>query len=91
LTRIAELAFSGSGLKSIVIPSSVEILCKSSFRGCKSLESILFENDSKLTRIEEAAFSQSGLKSIVIPSSIEVVCRASLGDLAELLSIQIGT
>jgi hypothetical protein len=93
LIRIEESAFSSSGLKSIVIPSSVEILGKSCFGHCQSLESIIFENDSKLVRIEEEAFyhAQFGihrLKSIVIPQCIEDICRASLGNLARRLVIR---
>jgi hypothetical protein len=76
LIRIDESAFSHSGLKSIIIPSSVEILCQSCFRYCRSLESIIFENDSKLIRIGELAFSESGLKSIIIPSSVEILCKS---------------
>jgi hypothetical protein len=72
LARIEECAFSGSGLKSIDIPSSVVYLGKLSFSECKSLESMTFESDSRLERIEEYAFSGSGLKSIKIPSSIVV-------------------
>jgi hypothetical protein len=52
LERIEGDAFSGSGLKSIVIPSSVVTLDKSSFSDCESLESVTFESGSRLKRIE---------------------------------------
>jgi hypothetical protein len=65
---IDEWVFSFGGLKSILIPSSVDVLGQSSFFQCKSLESVTFENCSRLERIEESAFSWSGLKSIVTPS-----------------------
>jgi hypothetical protein len=55
--------------RSIVIPPSVFVLGKSSFYGCKSLESVTFESVSRLERIEAFAFERSGLKSIEIPSS----------------------
>jgi hypothetical protein len=58
-----------SGLRSIVIPSSVIVLSESSFGSCQSLESVTFESGSRLERIEESAFYGSGLKSIVIPPS----------------------
>jgi hypothetical protein len=70
LERIEESAFCGTGLKSILIPSSVVTLGKGSFCRCKSLESVTFENGSRLERIEESAFRQSGLKSIEIPHSV---------------------
>jgi hypothetical protein len=62
--------------KSIIIPSSIEILCKLCFCKCESLSSIIFESGSHLQRIEEYAFSINGLISIVIPSSIEVLCKS---------------
>jgi hypothetical protein len=62
-----------SVLKSIIIPKSVEVLCKECFSNCKSLTSITFESDSRLQRIEERAFAGTGLKSIIVPSSVEVL------------------
>jgi hypothetical protein len=62
---------------SIVIPSSVVVLGKESFGQCKSLESVTFENGSRLERIEEYAFYESGLKSILIPSSVVVLVERS--------------
>jgi hypothetical protein len=45
---IEESAFGSSGLKSIMIPSSVVVLGNSCFRQCWSLESVTFENGSRL-------------------------------------------
>jgi hypothetical protein len=56
-----------------VIPSSVVVLGKESFRACQSLESVTFEPSSRLERIDESAFLGSGLPSIVIPSSVVVL------------------
>jgi hypothetical protein len=62
---------------SVVIPAACVVLGKDSFYRCKSLESILFENASRLERIDDRAFYQTGLKSIVIPSSVVVIGRES--------------
>jgi hypothetical protein len=59
LERIDEHAFCASGLQSIVIPSSVVALGKSSFSSCWRLESVVFESGSRLERIDEFAFSGS--------------------------------
>jgi hypothetical protein len=48
LERIEESAFYKSGLKSIVIPSSVVVLGEKSFYECKSLESVTVEDDFPL-------------------------------------------
>jgi hypothetical protein len=44
----------------------VEILCKSCFCECMSLESVTRENDSKSIRIDQSALYKSGWKLIVI-------------------------
>jgi hypothetical protein len=71
LERIAESTFACSGLISIVIPSSVVILGRSSFCGCRWLEYVTFENGSRLERIEECAFSESELTPIMVPTLFE--------------------
>jgi hypothetical protein len=60
LERIEESAFSKSGLKSILIPSSVVVLGKESFYSCESLGSVTFENGSRLERIGQSAFFGTG-------------------------------
>jgi hypothetical protein len=52
LERINEPAFSGSRLKSVVIPSYVVILRQSSFHAYKALESVTFERSSLLGKKE---------------------------------------
>jgi hypothetical protein len=73
LERIGESAFSGNGLKSILIPSSVVVLGEGSFSGCKSLESVTFENGSRLERIEGSAFRESALELILVPGSVTFI------------------
>jgi hypothetical protein len=87
LERIEESAFQWSGLKSILIPSSVVVLGKSSFSWCKSLESVTFESGSRLELIEESAFQWSGLKSILIPSSVVVLGKLSFYGCGSLESV----
>jgi hypothetical protein len=64
---IEKCAFRKTRLTSIIIPSSVEVLCKKCFCDCQSLTSVVFEQGSKLQRIEGSAFTGSGLKSIEFP------------------------
>jgi predicted DsbA family dithiol-disulfide isomerase len=68
-------AFSDSGLASIHISSSVEVICEACFRGCKSLASVTFDSNTKISRFDGYAFSLSGLMSIYIPSSAEMICE----------------
>jgi hypothetical protein len=57
LQQIEEFAFYASGLRTIVIPSSVAHLYKSCFSHCLSLASISFETRSNLEQIESGAFA----------------------------------
>jgi hypothetical protein len=67
------LAFSLSGLASIDLPPSAEVICEFYFSDCKSFERISFGEGSKLSRIEREAFQESGLASIRLPASVEVI------------------
>jgi hypothetical protein len=60
-------------LSQIVIPSCVEFIAEQCFRRCKSLNELIFENDSNLKRIDKYAFSSSGLKSVQIPAKVESI------------------
>jgi hypothetical protein len=82
---------------SIAIPSYVVALSKGSFTGCKSLESVTFENGSELERIDEYAFScpytcyggnLGTLKSIVIPASVVVLGKDCFGHCKSLESVR---
>jgi hypothetical protein len=46
------------------------------FSYCRSLSSILFENDSRLKRNDPEAFYGSGFESITIPRNVEVLCSS---------------
>jgi hypothetical protein len=80
--------FSGSGLHTILIPSSIIVLGKMSFSGCNSLESVLFETGGRLSRTEESAFHDSGLKSIVILASVVVLGESSFSKCESLTSVR---
>jgi hypothetical protein len=73
LQCIGKEAFRWSGVKTIQIPSNVEIIGEGCFRQCQSLSEVTFESGCKLRRIEKHVFSWSGVKMIQIPSSVEVI------------------
>jgi hypothetical protein len=61
------------------VPVTVEVLKKSSFEKCNTVEHILFESGSKLLRIGRFAISHcTSLRSILIPASIEVIEESAL-------------
>jgi hypothetical protein len=72
----------------IIIPASVEAICKACFANCGSLTSVTFESSSKLQRIEESVFQWSGLTAIIIPASVEVLCKECFSYCRSLASIE---
>ena len=67
-------AFSGSGLKSIVIPSSVKTIQSCAFYNCASLENITIP--STVTTIgEELFYGCSSLEDLTINSTATVTCN----------------
>jgi hypothetical protein len=65
-----------SGLCSIQIHCSLELVCELWFVCCTSLTSLTFEGNSRLSPLEKETFSGSGLNSIHIPWSVEVICES---------------
>ena len=61
----------------LIVPAHFTSIKDGTFFFCDSLESVAFEEGSKLTSIGENVFSCSSLESITIPSSV-----ASIGDSA---------
>jgi hypothetical protein len=55
------------------IESSIEGICEGCFMWCKSVLSVVFEENSQLSRLENRAFSRSGLTSIHLPASVTVI------------------
>ena len=69
ITTIGKLAFTGSGLTSIDIPSNVTNIDDYAFMYCRDLISVTIPNS--VTSIGQLAFSHcSGLTSVSIPNSI---------------------
>jgi hypothetical protein len=74
LSRIKKDAFFKSGMQSIHLPGSLEMIGELCFSSCKSLTSVTFDANSRLSRLEKQAFSESGLQSNHLPESLEVIC-----------------
>jgi hypothetical protein len=71
--EIANYAFQRAKIKSVVIPSSVEIIGYRSFYSTRLLESVTFKANSHLKSIGTSAFQDSGIVNIIIPASVEVI------------------
>lgn len=65
--------FDHSGITSIEIPASVDILPRVMFQSCERLTTVTFEQDSKLVYIMSNAFLNAGITAITIPETIEII------------------
>jgi hypothetical protein len=73
-------SFNGcEGLRSICIPSSVEIIRNNCFSWCCALSSLTFAASSKIVSIERRAFLRcSSLRSLHLPASLESIDGTAL-------------
>jgi hypothetical protein len=76
-----EQCFYQSALKSIEIPSLMQVLPKSCFQGAK-VAGLTFRDDCALLRIDHLCFCQSSLKSILIPSSVVSLGKSCISESA---------
>jgi hypothetical protein len=81
---IGRRAFSGTGVKQLVIPASVEVIGKECFCDCGALREVVFEKGSKLKEIGSQAFdSEDGrLGKLEIPPKCEILDGFSLRGIA---------
>lgn len=79
-----------TNLKSVLIPSSVISIGEWAFASCSKLESVTFEENSKLISIGESAFREcSSLSEIIIPSSVTSIGESAFNNCSSLSSILI--
>ena len=75
-------------VKSIIVPANITYIGEKAFKGCSSLESITFEDGSKLTKIDSNAFEGcSKLEQINIPSSVTEIGENAFSGCSSLTSI----
>ena len=70
ISAIGDGVFNYQGITSVYIPSSVTKIGLGSFRGCRSLNSVTFAENSTLQRVGVYAFSDAAVTDIVLPNSV---------------------
>lgn len=73
LKEIKKRTFSYTSIKSITIPSNVELIKSFAFELCKYLKYVDFADNSKLRIIETNAFSNTSINNICIPSNVRQI------------------
>ena len=90
VTRIGYEAFKEcSGLSSVVLPNSIEVIEDFAFRGCRNLTSFTFPNSLK--KISGFAFyGCTRIKSIDIPNSVESIGTAAFSNCWAITTVILG-
>ena len=71
IEKIGEEAFAGTKIKSIVIPSSINEICRSAFENCSNLSKVTLNEG--LEKIDTGVFQRTNISSITIPSSVKEI------------------
>ncbi len=86
VTKIGNYAFSGSSIRKVVLPNSLQEMEEHVFRDCPNLETVVFGNN--LTYVSAFCFLEcSSLKHITIPDSLTYVPFGFVEDCENLESI----
>ncbi len=70
--EIGDYAFADTAIKSIVIPASVKVIGKGTFKN-SALETVTFESGSALEKIDAEAFYGTKIKNITVPNGVVTV------------------
>lgn len=88
--EIKQLAFIGTGLTTITIPTNVTSIGDSVFMECKNLEDVVFETPSRVETIGDATFRDcTSLSFITIPSSITTISDSLFYNCTNLATVNI--
>ena len=86
-TKIGSAAFYKSGIKKVVIPSTVTTLETDAFLECSNLKEVVFAENSKLTAIPAKCFEGTAIESIVLPEGIKTISYAAFRNCKTLTSV----
>ena len=90
ISCFADHAFASSGLKSIVIPNTVETIYPTAFWNCLALENVEFEEGCVLNVIPDECFRNTGLRKIRIPDTVESISAMAFRNCIYLLDVEFG-
>jgi hypothetical protein len=89
VTYIDSFCFSGSGLKSITIPSNVNDIGYSLFQDCVDLESVIFESTSPVKTIDSLLEGCRSLKHVSLPAGLTSIHSFAFKDCVSLSNLTI--
>lgn len=88
-TKVGSYAFYMSGVKKVVIPSTVTTIETGAFSNCANLTEVEFSGESKITAIPALCFEKSGLESIEIPEGVKTLSYKSFAESTALTYVKL--
>ncbi|KAK8896916.1 hypothetical protein M9Y10_014842 [Tritrichomonas musculus] len=82
------ILFSPRDIESVTIPSNITRIEKYAFDNCENLESVIFEEDSKLQTIGFQSFAYTSIETIIIPKHVRRLDKYSFAYCKKLRSIE---
>ena len=90
VTTITNGAFADKEIESVMIPATVTTINSRAFSNCKKLESVIFEDASKLEYIGEKAFEGcSKLQGIILPDGVKTIVANAFTGCSSIQTIKI--
>jgi hypothetical protein len=84
VVRIGRGAFSGSPVRKVVIPSSIQVIEEKAFAQALSFETVIFSPNSQLHQIAMHAFYSTAIRTITIPRTVETIGQGCFEGCAKL-------
>ena len=89
VTAIADRAFSGKRISTVIIPSSVTAIGDYAFSNCFNLNAAAIRGNG-LVSVGEYAFNSTALRSVNLPDSVTEVGQRAFADCKALTSVSVG-
>ncbi len=96
LTKICDGAFSGTGITSVTLPSTLQIIGFAGdtslfgtgvFSNCNNLVSVTIPSDSELTLVGKKSFMNTGITSISLPENIQTIGASAFENCSSLVNV----
>ena len=85
---IEQNAFIGAPIEKICIPSNVLTIGKRAFKGCRNLQIVDFNENSKLGKIECLTFSVTKISKICFSKRVSKISKSAFDDCKNIQVVQ---
>lgn len=81
--------FCKTGVRSVLLPSSIREIQEKAFCDCKTLKNVGFPKDFKLAKIGAQAFMGTNIRTLNIPASLRIIESEAFVDCKQLKQLTV--